>query len=367
MAKVTIKNVEKYYGNVHAVKGINIDIEDHEFMCLLGPSGCGKSTTLRMIAGLESISKGELYIGEDVVNDLAPKDRDVAMVFENYALYPHKNVFENMAYPLRIRKFSDSEITARVNKAAEILEIDELLDRGVAQLSGGQKQRVAIGRAIVREPKVFLMDEPISHLDAKLRTHMRGELKHLQRVLNTTMVYVTHDQLEAISMADRIVIMNYGEIQQIGTPDEIFNSPINLFVAGFVGDPPMNFIEGTISGEAGNAVFKNKGFQVPLTDAHLNQIDNSSVTANGNQVIIGIRPEDMSISREKMEDTHAQGKVYVTSPVGKDMVIEVEVQGEHLKTITSVDFKVDMGEDVWLQFNLDKIHIFNKENSQAYF
>jgi len=367
MARVLLKNIVKKYGNVEAVKNLNLEIKDREFLCLLGPSGCGKSSTLRMIAGLEEITSGELWIGDEYVNHLEPKDRDIAMVFENYALYPHKNVFENLAYPLRVRKLPQSEVDKRVNKAAETLQINELLNRMPDQLSGGQKQRVSIGRAIVREPKAFLLDEPISHLDAKLRTHMRGELKHLQRVLNTTMIYVTHDQLEAISMADRIVIMNYGEIQQIGTPDEIFNHPQNIFIAGFVGDPPMNFIEGSINGKGGNAVFKNKGFQVPLTDAHLSKIDNSSITANGNLAIIGIRPEDMTISREKMEDSHAEGKVYVTSPIGKDVVIEVEVQGVHLKTITSVDFNVDMGQEVWLRFNLDKIHIFDKEDSHAYF
>ncbi len=367
MAKVTVHNVEKYYGKVHAVKGIDIDIKDKEFMCLLGPSGCGKSTTLRMVAGLESISKGEILIGDTVVNDLAPKDRDVAMVFENYALYPHKNVFENIAYPLRIRKFSDSDVQERVQRAAKILEISEFLNRGIAQLSGGQKQRVAIGRAIVREPKVFLMDEPISHLDAKLRTHMRGEIKHLQRVLNTTMIYVTHDQLEAISMADRIVIMNLGEIQQIGTPDEIFNHPYNLFVAGFVGDPPMNFIECELFEENNQTYLRNGGLKVQVQPAQIEAIKTTDIALNKKKVIIGIRPEDIAITKESRQDANALGEVYVTSPIGKDVVIEVESKGHHLKIITSVNNVFEMGENVSLTFDTNKIHIFDGVSTRAIF
>ena len=366
MAKITLKNIEKYYGKVHAVKGIDIDIHDREFLCLLGPSGCGKSTTLRMIAGLETISKGEMYIGDTLVNDLAPKDRDVAMVFENYALYPHKNVFENIAYPLRIRKMDGQEIEDRVRKAGKILEITELLDRGIAQLSGGQKQRVAIGRAIVREPKAFLLDEPISHLDAKLRTHMRGELKHLQMVLNTTMVYVTHDQLEAISMADRIVIMNYGEIQQIGTPDEIFNEPANIFVAGFVGDPAMNFIKGRLQREKKGVFFTNKGFQLFLTDGQAKKLSGKTFDFS-KEMVLGIRPEDIVISKEKNAGTHAHGEVYVTSPMGKDKFIDIEMGEHHIKVITPVDYEIEMGEIAWIQMNNNRMHGFDIESSEALF
>lgn len=367
MAKVTLKDLEKYYGKVHAVKGISLDIQDREFVCLLGPSGCGKSTTLRMIAGLERISKGEIYIGDTLVNDLAPKDRDVAMVFENYALYPHTNVFGNLAYPLQIRKLPPPEIKARVQKAAEILDIPELLDRSITQLSGGQKQRVAIGRAIVREPKVFLMDEPISHLDAKLRTHMRGELKHLQRMLNTTMVYVTHDQLEAISMADRIAIMNLGVLQQLGTPDEIFNHPKNMFVAGFVGDPPMNFIEGRMESGGDQAFLVRKGFQVPLSLERFKKLPASHQKSSADNLVIGIRPEDVTISTQKLADAHAQGKVYVTSPIGKDLITEVEIESQRVKVITSVDFKVGMNDNVWLRFNPERMRLFDKGTGEAFF
>lgn len=364
MAKVSIRNVEKYYGKVHAVKGINIEINDREFFCLLGPSGCGKSTTLRMLAGLETISKGEIAIDDVVVNDLAPKDRDVAMVFENYALYTHKNVFENIAFPLRVRKMTESEVTAGVRKAAKILEIEELLDRGVTQLSGGQKQRVAIGRAIVRNPKVFLMDEPISHLDAKLRTHMRGELKHLQRVLKTTMIYVTHDQLEAISMADRIVIMNLGEVQQIGTPDEVFNKPANVFVADFIGDPPMNSMDCHVRYEEGKLFIENTDVKCDMS-AKMAQFNELSTDYSAdNSLVMGIRPENVNISLKKIDIASAKGKVYVTSPAGKDTVISVEVGKHHIKTIQPSDFNVEMGKTVWLDFDPEKVHLFDKSSGK---
>ena len=238
MARVKLENVWKKYGDVEAVRNVTLECRDKEFLCLLGPSGCGKSSTLRMIAGLEYVTEGKIYIGDRCVNEIDPYKRDIAMVFESYALYPHKKVYDNMAYPLRVQKYKEDEIKMRVGRAAEILDIKELLDRWPRQLSGGQKQRVAIGRAIVRDPKVFLLDEPISHLDAKLRTHMRGELKRLHRDLDATMVYVTHDQLEGMTMADRIAVMNLGQLQQVGTPDEVFNHPKNKFVAGFIGGSP---------------------------------------------------------------------------------------------------------------------------------
>jgi len=243
MASVSIRNVWKYYGKTAAVKDLDIEITDGEFLCILGPSGCGKSSTLRMLAGLEHISAGDILFGDQRVNDLPPKERDIAMVFENYALYPHKNVYENIANSLRLGNIPKDSIEQKVTKAAKMLEIGGLLDRKPLELSGGQKQRVAIGRAIVREPQLFLFDEPIAHLDAKLRAYMRVELKILQRELGTTMVYVTHDQLEALSMADRIAVMHEGVLQQLGTPQDIYNSPVNEWVAGFVGEPPMNFID----------------------------------------------------------------------------------------------------------------------------
>src|SRR3979411_490320 len=245
MAAVTLRRVIKRYDEVEAVRGIDLDIADHEFVVLVGPSGCGKSTTLRMIAGLEDITDGDIMIGGDVVNDVPPKDRDIAMVFQNYALYPHMTVAENMSFGLRLKRYPKAEIKARVNEAARILDITELLDRRPKALSGGQRQRVAMGRAIVRHPKVFLFDEPLSNLDAKMRVQMRTEITKLHQRLQATMIYVTHDQIEAMTMGDRIVVMNNGVVQQTDTPLKLYNEPVNLFVAGFLGSPPMNFLNGT--------------------------------------------------------------------------------------------------------------------------
>ena len=371
MAKVTLKNVWKRYGKVEAVIDVSLECKDKEFFCLLGPSGCGKSSTLRMIAGLEEISEGEILIGDHVVNELEPKDRDIAMVFETYALYPHKTVYANMAFPLRAgkRKYSDSEIKERVQKAAGILEISQFLERYPKQLSGGQRQRVAIGRAIVREPRVFLMDEPISHLDAKLRTHMRGELKHLQRVLGSTMVYVTHDQLEAMSMADRIAIMDLGVLQQVGTPYEIFNQPVNQFVAGFVGDPPMNFIDCNleVSGDSWQLVSDSFRISLPLDMIAKFNKKNGAPSSGPMEVVLGVRPENFIITNEKSDEECFQGEVYVTEPLGEDMIVDVTIPKNRLKLKTSVDTDIAMGQQVWLEVKKKKMHLFNRKTRETYF
>ena len=265
MAKISFRNIWKKYGEFVAVKDLNIEVEDGAFLSILGPSGCGKSSTMRMVAGLEHITAGDLLFDDLRVNELAPKDRDVAMVFENYALYPHKSVFENMANPLKLRGQDADRIKERVTSAAKLLEIGHLLERRPQELSGGQKQRVAIGRAIVREPKLFLFDEPIAHLDAKLRAHMRGEIKHLQRTLGTTMIYVTHDQLEAMTMADKIAVMHEGVLQQLGTPREVYNNPVNAWVAGFVGEPAMNFVDATIEEKDGKTLLNHPNFSISVT------------------------------------------------------------------------------------------------------
>ena len=370
MARVELKNVWKRYGKVEAVKDLSLDINDKEFFCLLGPSGCGKSSTLRMIAGLEEISAGEIYIGEDVVNQVEPKDRDIAMVFESYALYPHKSVYDNMAFPLRVgkRSYSASQIKDKVQHAAKVLDISELLDRYPKQLSGGQRQRVAIGRAIVREPRVFLMDEPISHLDAKLRTHMRGELKHLQKFLNATMIYVTHDQLEAMSMADKIAILNFGVLQQIGSPTEIFNRPVNQFVAGFVGDPPMNFIDCRLEIDGDDWYMINDAFKISVTPEMKARIQNNGHQFSGTvDAVLGVRPESFIISKKKTGDEDFQAEVYVTEPLGEDMIVDVTVQSDKMKLKTPVDFDIGMGDTVWLGVKKEKIHLFNRESQEAYF
>lgn len=365
MAKVTIKDVWKKYGLVEAVKGLNLECEDKEFICLLGPSGCGKSSTLRMVAGLEEITSGDVFIDDVRINAVHPSQRDIAMVFETYALYPHKTVFENMAYPLRIRKTSMGEIQSRVARASEILEIEDLLDRYPRQLSGGQKQRVAIGRAIVRNPKVFLMDEPISHLDAKLRTHMRGELKHLQKELNQTFIYVTHDQLEAMSMADRIAVMNLGILQQYDTPDRIFNHPANQFVAGFVGDPPMNFIKCVLSSQNGWKL-KHEAFELPLVDAVKKRIQAKGPEHRGTiEVTLGVRPESILVKNEKRKPEDIKGEIYITEPLGSDVIVDVLLGDERLKVKADSSFTAGRGDSVFMEMVPDKIQLFDAKSSNS--
>ena len=315
MATVTLKNISKVYdGGVKAVDSVNIDIKDREFVVLVGPSGCGKSTTLRMIAGLEDITDGELYIDDKLVNDVPPKDRDIAMVFQNYALYPHMTVYDNMAFGLKIRKFPKDEIDQRVREAAKILEIEELLERKPKALSGGQRQRVAVGRAIVRKPKVFLFDEPLSNLDAKLRVQMRAEISSLHHRLQATMIYVTHDQVEALTMADVIVVMKFGVIQQIGGPLELYNHPANKFVAGFIGSPPMNFLVAQIEAD-GNDLYANEGtFRLKVTDEQKKYL----TPYVGKSVTFGIRPEDVTFHHTKKDGETIDGIVSVVEPLGSE-------------------------------------------------
>src|SRR5713101_6321735 len=292
MAKVLLKDLNKHYDGTHAVKDVNLEIHDHEFVVLVGPSGCGKTTTLRMVAGLEDITSGEISIDGKVVNDLAPMDRDIAMVFQNYALYPHMSVYDNMAFGLRMRKFEKPEIQKRVQEAAEILGIQDYLKRKPRQLSGGQRQRVALGRAIVRHPRVFLFDEPLSNLDAKLRVQMRVELKKLHERLGTTAIYVTHDQVEAMTLGDRVVVMRDGRVQQVGEPLELYNQPANKFVAGFIGSPAMNFATVRIASENGALWATSEGIRLKMPEALAQRLAPSS----GKEVTLGIRPEDLRIA-----------------------------------------------------------------------
>lgn len=294
MAKVVLKNIHKNYDKVETIKNVNLEINDKEFMVLVGPSGCGKSTILRMIAGLEDITSGEMFIGDRLVNNIVPKDRNIAMVFQNYALYPHMTVYENMAFGLKMRKVKKDEIDIKVKKASEILHITEYLTRKPKQLSGGQRQRVALGRAIVRDPQVFLMDEPLSNLDAKLRVQMRSELIKLQKDLQTTFIYVTHDQVEAMTMGDRIVILNEGIIQQVDMPDNIYNMPANMFVASFIGSPPMNFIHGKMQG---NATFIAGNYQISLNEELSKVVERNNQTDK--DLVFGIRPEHFSVNLDE--------------------------------------------------------------------
>jgi multiple sugar transport system ATP-binding protein len=364
MATVTINNVWKYYGTTPAVKDLNIQCPDGSFVSILGPSGCGKSSTMRMIAGLEHISAGDILFDNTRINDLPPKDRDVAMVFENYALYPHKTVFDNIANPLRLRGASAVQIKERVNAAAKLLEIDQLLARRPQELSGGQKQRVAIGRAIVREPKLFLFDEPIAHLDAKLRAHMRGEIKHLQRSLGTTMIYVTHDQLEALSMADMIAVMHDGELQQWGTPQEIFNHPVNAWVAGFVGEPAMNFLTCQLTNGGDQLALKHPNFTIALTEKQASLLN----AANKQSVVrMGVRPDALAISMERPSEPSITGEIFVTELLGSDMIVEVELADARVRVKTAPEFTGQSGETCYLTVNRDKWHVFSADDGRAYF
>lgn len=364
MATVTIQNVWKYYGETPAVKDLNITCPDGSFVSILGPSGCGKSSTMRMLAGLEHISAGDVYFDDQRINDLAPKDRDVAMVFENYALYPHKTVFENIANPLRLRKMDNTLIKERVEAATRLLEIDHLLNRRPHELSGGQKQRVAIGRAIVREPKLFLFDEPIAHLDAKLRAHMRGEIKHLQKSLGTTMVYVTHDQLEALSMADYIAVMHDGELQQWGTPSEIFNHPVNAWVAGFVGEPAMNFLTCSLSGAGEGVSLRHRNFEIPLLPEQVGRLNGARSAGTAR---MGVRPDALSIAMAPTGEPAIRGEIFVNELLGGDMLVEVQLDDARIRVKTTPEFAGKPGETCYLTVNRDKWHIFDAEDGHAYF
>ena len=368
MASLNLKGIyKKYAGGVTAVSDFNLDIEDKEFVVLVGPSGCGKSTTLRMIAGLEEISEGELYIGDKLVNDVAPKDRDIAMVFQNYALYPHMTVFDNMAFGLKLRKMPKDEIKKRVHEAARILDIEHLLDRKPKALSGGQRQRVALGRAIVREPKVFLMDEPLSNLDAKLRGQMRTEISKLHQRLQTTFIYVTHDQTEAMTMGTRIVVMKDGFIQQIDSPQVLYEKPCNMFVAGFIGSPPMNFMDVELQkGAEGGIQLALGNTTIKLPEAKAKLLEDSEYI--GKTVVMGIRPENihdeavmMGISPECMVSAH----VDVTEMMGAETYLYVTVEGNNLIARVNPRTTAKPGEQINLILDGNKIQLFDKETEQV--
>jgi multiple sugar transport system ATP-binding protein len=364
MAEVTLGNVTKVFPpNVVAVKQFNLQIADREFLVLVGPSGCGKSTTLRMIAGLEEITEGTIRIGERIVNDVPPKDRDIAMVFQNYALYPHMTVYKNMAFALKLRKFARKEIDKRVREAAQILGITELLERKPKALSGGQRQRVAVGRAIVRQPKVFLFDEPLSNLDAKLRVEMRAELNKLHNRIATTMVYVTHDQVEAMTLGDRIVVMHNGEIQQVGAPLDIYNNPRNRFVAGFIGTPPMNFLEGKLSARNGGLVFEEGSASIPLPARFAPGL----ASRVGKSVLFGIRPEDIrdvAQARETEPVFQLKTMVEVVEPLGDEMILYLKTPTHEFLGKVGSHGGVRDGQALDVGFNLDRVHIFDAETGE---
>ncbi|MGD9880412.1 MAG: ABC transporter ATP-binding protein [Reyranella sp.] len=363
MALVSIRNVNKVYdGNVHAVKNVDLEIRDKEFMVFVGPSGCGKTTTLRMVAGLESITSGDILIGDTVVNQLPPMDRDIAMVFQNYALYPHMSVFHNMAFGLKMRKFQKPEIDKRVRDAAAILGIENLLERKPRQLSGGQRQRVALGRAIVRHPQVFLFDEPLSNLDAKLRVQMRVELKKLHERLGTTAIYVTHDQVEAMTLGDRVVVMKDGVVQQVGEPLELYNTPANRFVAGFIGSPAMNFAEVTLSATNGTLWAVAPGFKIGLPAALAQRATGHA----GEPATVGIRPEDLHIAGTgDPPELCFEVEVEVVEQLGSEIVLDTRA-GE-TAFVASVDptLRVRVHDRLRLAMNPNRLHLFDAKTEMA--
>jgi multiple sugar transport system ATP-binding protein len=342
MASVEIQNVKKSYGALQALHGVSFHIEEGEFVTLVGPSGCGKSTLLRMLAGLEEISSGQIRIGTKVVNDVPPKDRDIAMVFQNYALYPHMTVAENMGFALKLQNTNRQQISDKVMRAAKILNLDKLLDRYPKQLSGGQRQRVAMGRAIVRDPKVFLFDEPLSNLDAKLRVSMRAEIKGLHQRLGTTTVYVTHDQVEAMTMADKIVVMRDGKVEQIGAPLDLYDNPANMFVAGFIGSPSMNFLEGEIG---------PNGFSLGETVFPLNDVN---PTLRGKRAFYGIRPEHLIIAEDGVPAV-----VSLTEPTGSETIVVANLGGVEITCAVRDRFVARSGDAVRIRPDVSRIHLFD--------
>ncbi len=361
MASITLKNIKKTYEDgVTVIDDLNLEIKDKEFVILVGPSGCGKSTTLRMIAGLEEITDGELYIGDRLVNDVSPKDRDIAMVFQSYALYPHMSVYNNMAFGLKNRKVSKAEIDQKVRAAAKMLDIEGYLNRKPRALSGGQRQRVALGRAMVREPAVFLLDEPLSNLDAKLRTEMRSRISMLHKELQTTFVYVTHDQTEAMTMADRIVVMKSGEIMQFDTPQMLYHHPKNIFVAGFIGSPQMNFIESKIKKIKGDyyALFDEYEIKLPK------RMNDYLLVYEDKTVILGVRPEDLSLCKNKDEENTISLYIDIAEMTGADCILYGNLCDK--KFIANVPSKSDVKSETecYLKINTDKLHLFDKVNER---
>jgi len=365
MVDVRLKDLTKIFGGsrgekVVAVDHINLHVKDGEFLTLLGPSGCGKTTTLRMIAGLEVPTFGEIYIGGELVNNVHPKDRDVAMVFQSYALYPHMTVYDNLAFPLKIRKLPKDEIDRNVKEVAELLQIKHLLNRKPKELSGGEQQRTALGRAIIRRPKVFLLDEPLSNLDAKLRVLMRAELKRLQKELKITTIYVTHDQVEAMTMSDRIAVMNLGRIMQVGTPHNIFNNPANVFVAGFIGSPPTNFIECDFIESNGSFILDSGFFKYTLP----RELGILIKDANVSKVILGIRPQHIIVKREKIVNG-IKASIYVVEPLGTETILTLKLDDFMIKAVVPPTFQGSIGDEVWLRFREDRIMLFDKVSKNS--
>jgi multiple sugar transport system ATP-binding protein len=363
MASIKIEKLEKWYGkSVHAVRGIDLDIADGEFMAFLGPSGCGKSSTMRIIAGLEEISSGNLYFADKLVNNVRPRDRGVAMAFETYALYPTLSIYENLAFPLRAAKWKEVDLDKRVHEIAEILEITDLLDSMPGGLSSGQSQRVGLARALTRKPNVFVLDEPISHLDTRQRSRMRSYLKRLHIELGHTMVYVTHDQEEAMAMADRISVMKDGELIQTGTPEEIYNQPKNIFVAGFVGEPAMNFLECEYSPNGGKPMLTHRDIHIPLPPQAKHLAQQNTLPK---QVLLGIRPFYVGIHSEQTDVYNIPANIFIVEPMGDMAVVNTKVYDIRLQVVTTPDFRAQPNQPIWLSFDPEHTHLFDMQTEMA--
>jgi multiple sugar transport system ATP-binding protein len=361
MAGIQLKDLWKKYGVVEAVKGVNLEIKDGEFFAFVGPSGCGKTSTMRMIAGLEEITSGEVWIGDRLVNDVKPAERDVAMAFETYALYPPLTVRENLAFPLQARGEPKETIQSKVEEVARMLELTDVLGKKPGELSGGHQQRVSLGRCIVRTPNIYLFDEPLSHVDSESRRGMRGEIKRLQQLFRTTSIYVTHDQLEAVALADRIAVMNDGEFQQVGTPEEIYHHPRNVFVADFIGEPPFNFLDCRVVSKDGAGWFEGEGglYSIPVPDRLGDRVAARDDTA----VIVGIRAMYVTPSLVDQEDAHMRGQVWVFEFLGERGVLTVDVGGNLLRVVTTPDFEGKTGDPVWLTLDAARLQAFDPQTT----
>jgi multiple sugar transport system ATP-binding protein len=361
LAKIVVEDLVKRFGPTVAVDRVSLQVEDKEFFVLLGPSGCGKSTTLNMIAGLETQDQGHVYFDGELVDDLPPERRDVAMVFQSFALYPHMTAFQNIAFPLSLRKLSKDEIRKRVRAAAEMVGIERLLGRKPHELSGGERQRVALARAIVRQPRAFLLDEPLSNVDAKLRVGMRAELIRLQEQLGITTIYVTHDQVEAMTMADRIAVMDQGRVAQVDEPLRVFERPANLFVAGFVGSPSMNFFSCLLRVQDGQAYLESEHYRVGISPEVAKGIQGH---ADNSALVMGVRPQDISVSREKSGKESFHAKIYAVEPVGTETIVSITVGNQIVKSVAPPTFRAGFEEQVWVSVDSSKIHIYDRKSEK---
>lgn len=366
MASIRLKNLTKRFGDTVAINNLNLEIDDGEFFCILGPPGAGKTTLLRLIVGLEAADSGDIYLDDERVNTVHPSRRDISMIFQNLALYPDKNIFDNIAFPLRQRKMDEETIQIKVLEAAKQLKIDWMLERLPSQLSGGERQRVAIGRSIVRQPKAFLMDEPLANLDALLRLEMRISLKNLQNDLKKTFIYVTHDQVEALSMGDRIAILNEGVLQQVDEPETIYRFPEHIFAATMLGNPPMNFIDCSFNMENHKISLRHEVFAASIDNPDLISAITSKV--DGADIVIGIRPEDIAIYLDRPDrDDLIETEIFVSEPLGNETIVDIKLGNEIIKTIAEADFKGVRGNKIWIALNGDKFHLFHKKTGKCFF